>query len=299
MWWPCTDTVVYAGDRVPVWQDGTIPDDDGGFVDPDTGLPLPTWDETLDAIGDDDEPAHVIRFGTQVDAEGVLAGTPQADKCIGYLVKYLTKSLGDDLTAAKATDSDDTGQPVDTGRDHARAVRWTAHRDRLVDALRYEPCAPTCPNWLRYGVQPKNAKAHQRPGCCRSKAHKPTHLGHAGRRVLTSRKWTGKTLADHKTDRRAFVLNVLGVTPDSDTYQGPAAAANVAWEHAKTTDPDVPPLSRRLLLNIAQRQRWRTEYRAARDRLPDPDTTRDDSPDLSATDPPRPTPATATADPAA
>jgi hypothetical protein len=232
VWWPSTAAVVYARERVPVWRDGSGPDGAGGFVDPDTGVPLPTWDEALDAIGEDDDPAHVVRFGTQVDAEGVLAGTPQAEKCIGYLVKYLTKSLGEDLTARKHDDDQDDHH------DAGRLARWTAHRDRLVDALRSEPCSPTCPNSLRYGVQPKNAKPHQRPGTCRSKAHKPTHLGHAGRRVLVSRKWTGKTLADHKADRRAFVLNVLGVTPDSDTYPGPDAAANVAWEYAKTTDPD-------------------------------------------------------------
>jgi hypothetical protein len=294
VWWPSTDAVVYEGARVPLWQNGSDSEDAGGFVDPDTHQPLPTWDEALDAIGEDDTPAHVIRFGAQVDAEGVLAGTPQADKCIGYLVKYLTKSLGEDLTA-NTTDGDETGQPANTHRDHARAARWTAHRDRLVDALRYEPCSPTCPNWLRYGVQPKSPKPHQRPGTCRGKAHKPTHLGHAGRRVLTSRKWTGKTLADHKADRRAFVLNVLGVTPDSDTHPGPAAAANVAWEPAKTTDPDVPPLSRRLLLNIAQRQRWRTQYRAARDAPPGRDTV----PDLSATTRPDSAPDPSTAHPAA
>ena len=291
VWWPSTDTVIYAGDRIPAWQNGSGPDGDGGFIDPDTHQPLLTWEEALDNIGEDDDPAHVVRFGSQVDAKGVLAGTPQAEKCIGYLVKYLTKSLGEDLTATK-THSDETRAPTDTDRDHARQARWTAHRDRLVDALRYEPCSPTCPNWLRYGVQPKNPKPHQRAGCCRGKAHKPTHLGHGGRRVLTSRKWTGKTLADHKADRRAFVLNVLGVTPDSDTYAGPDAATNIAWEHAKTTDPDVPPLSRRLLLAIAQRQRWRTEYRAARDAPPDTD------PDLSATDP-NPHPEPTTANPAA
>lgn len=282
VWWPPTDQVVYSGDAVPAW-DPRSGDGEGGFVDPDTGTPLPTWDQALDAIGEDDGPQHVIRFGTQVDVKGVLSGTPDADKCIGYLVKYLTKSLGDDLTTTHTTDGDEDGPPANTERDRERAsqrARWTAHRDRLVDALRYEPCAPTCPNWLRYGVQPRNAKPHQRPGTCRGKAHKPTHLGYAGRRVLTSRKWTGKTLADHRADRRAFVLNVLGITPESDTYAGPEAAERIAWEHAKTTDDDVPPLSRRLLLAIAQRQRWRTEYRAARD-APAPDT----HPDLSATAP--------------
>jgi hypothetical protein len=32
------------------------------------------------------------------------------------------------------------------------------------------------------------------PGRCKGKAHKPEHLGIAGRRVLVSRKWSNKTL---------------------------------------------------------------------------------------------------------
>jgi len=39
----------------------------------------------------------------------------------------------------------------------------------------------------------------------------------------------------------------------------------VLWELAKQTDPDVPPLSRRLLRSIAHATRWRVEYRTARD----------------------------------
>jgi hypothetical protein len=45
-------------------------------------------------------PYHVVRFGSQVDVKGVLAGSAQAEECIGYLVKYLVKDLGDDLTPA-------------------------------------------------------------------------------------------------------------------------------------------------------------------------------------------------------
>ena len=40
--------------------------------------PLPTWDEALDAIDDDPdaEPAHVVRFGAQVDVQGVARRHP-------------------------------------------------------------------------------------------------------------------------------------------------------------------------------------------------------------------------------
>lgn len=276
VWWPPTEHVVYDGDRHPVWDPDT--GHEGGFVDPDTRIPLPTWDQALDAIGPDDEPQHLIRPGTQIDIQGVLAGTPQADQCIGYLVKYLTKSLGDNLTTTPTGNDhdqdrdrdEDHDQGSEQGDDAGRAARWAAHRDRLADALRHEPCSPTCPNWLRYGVQPKNPKPHARPGACRGKAHKPTHLGHAGRRVLVSRKWTGKTLTDHRADRRNHVHQVLGL-PDpltTNPHSGTGTRPVIAWENARPTDPDVPPLSRRLLLAIAQRHRWRTEYRAARDHPP-------------------------------
>ena len=43
----------------------------------------------------DDEPLHVARFGDRFDAQGVLAGSKDANRCIGYLTKYLTKHVGD------------------------------------------------------------------------------------------------------------------------------------------------------------------------------------------------------------
>ncbi len=131
---------------------------------------LPTWDEALDAIGEHDEPRHVARFGARFDAQGVLAGSKDASRCIGYLTTYLTKHLGHCHQAA--TDAQ------------------AAHAARLTDALRYEPCSPTCANWLRYGIQPKNARPGLRPGACKGKAHRREYLGYAGRRVLVSGEWT-------------------------------------------------------------------------------------------------------------
>jgi replication initiator protein RepSA len=85
VWWPSIESVRYDGDCLPVWDEHA-----GNFLDPDTGEVLPTWDETLDAIGDEDEPLHVARFGTRFDAQGVLAGSRDVSRCIGYLTKYLT-----------------------------------------------------------------------------------------------------------------------------------------------------------------------------------------------------------------
>jgi excisionase family DNA binding protein len=50
-----------------------------------------------------------------------------------------------------------------------------------------------------------------RPGCCKGKAHRAENLGYAGRRVLVWRNWSGKTLADHRGDRKAWLLDMLGL----------------------------------------------------------------------------------------
>jgi hypothetical protein len=173
VWWPDTSTIRYHDDELPVWHEAS-----GNYLDPATGEVLPTWDDALDAIGAEDEPQHVARFGERFDAQGVLAGSRDANRCIGYLTKYLTKHVGDCHQAQ-----------TDAQREHA---------DRLAAALRYEPCSATCANWLRYGVQPRNSRAGLRPGWCKGKAHRRECLGYAGRRVLVSRKWSGKTLADHR-----------------------------------------------------------------------------------------------------
>ncbi|MER7502722.1 replication initiator, partial [Nonomuraea pusilla] len=125
------------------------------------------------------------------------------------------------------------------------------HTARLVEALRYEPCSPACPNWLRYGIQPKGAKPGMAPGRCRGKAHKPDHLGYAGRRVLVSRKWSNKTLAEHRQDRRAWVLEALG-QPDQ-----PTNPHRYVWKPVPAGDANVAPLAMRLLRAVHERQRWR------------------------------------------
>ncbi|MFD3685742.1 replication initiator [Nocardiopsis sp. NPDC058631] len=258
VWWPDTDTVHYEGDHLPEWDMAT-----GSYVDKATGEVLPTWDEALDALDDDPdaEPFHVVRFGKQVDAKGVVAGTEDAARCVRYLAKYLTKDIADCHAA--------------------ETVRQEQHADRLMETLRYEACSPRCSNWLRYGIQPNQAKAGMRPGFCGSKAHRREHLGYAGRRVLVSRKWSGKTLADHKADRLTWVLNTLGIDPanedqgDEDNPRPPAlsfASGSFEWELARPTDPDVPPRERRLLRAVGEALRRRAQLEAARQN------------DLSATD---------------
>jgi len=234
------------GDRPPVWDEHT-----GTYLDPDTGEVLPTWDQALDAIGDGDEPRHVARFGTRFDAQGVLAGSKDASRCIGYLTKYLTKHLGD---CHQAT----TGNQAD-------------HAARLADTLRYEPCSPTCANWLRYGIQPRNARSGLRPGACKGKAHRREYLGYAGRRVLVSRKWSGKSLADHRADRKAWLVETLGLeVPNPARY---------TWSQVTPADPDYLTPERQLLHIVADRQRWHTALTNARAKA-----SGQPAPDLSATE---------------
>jgi hypothetical protein len=233
VWWPSTRTVRYDDAHLPVWHEPT-----GRYLNPATGEFLPTWDEALDTTGPDDEPLHVARFGPRFDAQGVLAGSKDSARCIGYVTKYLTKQLGE---CHRATD----GPAAD-------------HAARLADALRYEPCSPTCANWLRYGIQPKNAREGLRPGACGGKAHRREYLGYAGRRVLVSRKWSGKTLADHRADRKTWLLQTLGLSATDP--------ARYSWEPVTPADPDHMPLAQRLLHVLADRQHWQAALNQARAR---------------------------------
>ncbi|MGC5658991.1 replication initiator [Micromonospora sp. WMMD723] len=252
VWWPAVDVQQYTADRPPVWDEQAA-----AWVDPVTRCPLTTWTEALDAIDDDPhaEPVHVVRFGTQVDARGVMPGTTDAERTIRYVTKYITKHTGD---VHKATTD-----------------RQRKHLDRLWRELRVTPCTDRCANWLLYGVQPKKANAKLKPGRCKGKVHQRDTLGIGGRRILISRDWSGKTLSDHKHDVRAWVRSLLGVTVGLDGLDDQGATVEPvrhAWELARPDDPDVPAMAHRLLRSISERARWRSELLAAKDRaaqLPD------------------------------
>ena len=171
----------------------------------------------------------MARFGAKFDAQGVLGGSKDSGRCIRYLTKYLTKHIA--------------------GCHQANTPGQEQHAARLLDALRYEPCSPTCANWLRYGVQPKDPRDGMRPGACEGKAHRSENLGYAGRRVLVSRKWSGKTVADHRGDRKAWLLGMLGLPDPDDT-------ARYRWEQASPSDQDFMTYGRRMLHVLADRARW-------------------------------------------
>jgi hypothetical protein len=252
LWWPSTDQVVYdeaRGDAMPAWDPIAQ-----GYYDPDTGALLPGWERALDDLEDDPyaEPMHVMSFGAQVDIKGILGDTDETRRAVGYLCKYLTKSIAD-------TYADD---------DHTDAA-YEAHVDRLHEEVRWLPCSETCANWLRFGICPKDPGPGLKPGECSSKAHDRDHLGLGGRRVLVSRHWTGKTLDDHRADRSAVVRAVL----EEAGIEAPEArrlAADVldtdgrprfVWE-------DVPPperdYARTIALSLKQKRAWATQYETAK-----------------------------------
>jgi hypothetical protein len=289
LWWPPhgAEDLVYPGQRLPVWDDRT-----GGYVDPDTGAVLPTWEQALDQLdgegqpgeeGGEAGPAVVMRFGTQVDIRGIVAPSAEADRTIRYLTKYLTKDLASTYTAgaeghhdhddeehedSAGVDGQQLGQVDGMGREHGRRA-YRGHLARLWAQLRILPCSPDCVNWLRYGVQPRNANVEQQAGVCEGRAHSRDHLGLGGRRVQVSRHWSGKTLAGHKADRAAVVREVLAAAgiapPEADRMATSVLAEDgkprFVWEDLPVHDRDY---TRVVMASVVEARRWRREYEAAK-----------------------------------
>jgi len=228
VWWPNHDQVVYV-DRMPVWDVNSK-----AFLDPETRKPLTSWEDATEAL---EAPAHVVTFGRQVHSKGILGGTEEAGRHIGYLTKYLTKSTGEVVEADTARQRD--------------------HHDRLHAELSVTPCSPRCAVWLLYGIQPKGANAKTNPGHCKGRAHRRTTLGLPGRRVLVSRKWSGKTLVDHKADRKAFVAQALAEIGIEKPQPDPA---RLVWRKVEPGDPQVPPRDHLVMHAIAERITWKAEY---------------------------------------
>jgi hypothetical protein len=87
------------------------------------------------------------------------------------------------------------------------------------------------------------------PGQCKGKAHRAEHLGYAGRRVLVSRKWSGKTLADHRADRKAWLTAMLDLPATNNT--------RYEWERVSPSDRYAMTPTRKLLHVLDERATWR------------------------------------------
>ena len=277
VWWPGLDTVVYpsvAGpgrSGVPVWEP-----DIRGYVDPGTGQVLSSWDQACEQVAD---PTHVVRFGAQVDIKGLLGGSEDSDRTVRYLCKYLTKNVADTYTGQHSTNGASPAGCVDpTIEDSAdssarrTAAAYEEHTDRLYDEVRLLPCGPGCGNWLRYGVQPQHPGPGLAPGWCPSPAHERENLGLGGRRVLVSRQWSGKTLTQHRADRRAVVAEVLaaaGIDPgeeaDADRMAAgrtlPDGSPRYVWSDVDRAHLDYVAV---IAASLRQVNRWRQQYERAK-----------------------------------
>jgi hypothetical protein len=254
VWWPPHDEVMFDQDRLPTWTEPA------GYVDRVTGAALATWEQAMDLLDADvnARPAHVVRFGRQMDLQGIVATEDDADRRVAYLTKYLTKSI--------------SGVCGDVDELTPRQLR---HQRRLAEEVRFLPCSPRCWNWLRFGVQPADAHPGMVPGSCRGKAHDPENLGCGGRRVLVSRLWTGKTLKGHAADRAEVVRQVLdaaGITvPDAQCLAADVLRADgqprYAWRIWDPMGSTVPMYRQVMSRAIGERMRWKAEYAAAKERL--------------------------------
>jgi replication initiator protein RepSA len=251
VWWPHHDEPAYTGSHLPVWHER-----DQSYVDPDTQAPLCSWDQAMDATYEPDaDAAHVLWFGDQVDAQWFIPESTRTDKRIRYICKYLTKTI------------------AETYHPDTMSQRQQRHLRRLHREVRWLPCCPDCPNWLRYGIQPKHPEPGMQPGYCGRPAHQLENLGHGGRRVLVSRDWSDKTLAEHKADRAQVVRAALAEAgiepPDTDRWSADHTdddgTPRYHWEPIDidhTTDPQTYRLILRRL--ITERLQWRAEYDTAK-----------------------------------
>ena len=249
-WWPSLDTVIYGqNDAVPVFDH-----DSRRYIDPVSGRALPTWRESTSDLT---EPAHVTCFGRQIDIKGLLAGDPDADRTVRYLCKYLTKSVAGGYVSDEA------------GNGGGGSAGYRRHIDRLHEEVRWLPCGSRCANWLRFGVEPEMPEPGMGPGRCPAAAHDRENVGLGGRRVLVSRAWTGKTLHQHRADRRAVITAVLesaGVTADEADRLGaqqvmPDGRQRFTWSEVDRRQLDYVGVIRASLRHVA---RWRAQYDAAK-----------------------------------
>ena len=181
--------------------------------------------------------------------------TPSA---VGYLCKYLTKSVADTYA-----------DPATSGLTDDQHTAYEAHIDRLHEQVLWPPCSPECANWLRYGIQPDAAGPGLTPGMCPAPHHDRENLGIGGRRVPVSRQWSGKTLTEHRADRAAVVRQALEAA-GIDAPEADRCAADVldddglprfVWEDVPVDQRDYPAV---ILASVREHRAWKAQYEQAK-----------------------------------
>ncbi len=148
VWWPDAATVRIDGDQLPVWDEArpatTSTRPPGKCCRPGTRRWMPSAPTTSRCTW----PGS----GTGSTPRASSPGPRTPRRCIGYLTKYLTKH-----------------RRLPPGRHRRRSGSTPTGWPRRCGI---EPCSPRCANWLRYGIQPKNARPGLAPGRCKGKAHR-------------------------------------------------------------------------------------------------------------------------------
>jgi len=122
---------------------------------------------------------------------------------------------------------------------------------------------------LRYGLTPEDAGPGLVPGMCASPAHDRENLGLGGRRVPVSRQWSGKTLTEHRADRREVVAQVLAAAgieaPDADRLAAdrtlPDGSPRFVWTDSA---PDETTYVAVIATSLRQANTWRAQYETAK-----------------------------------
>ena len=197
----------------------------------------------------------MARFGKQHDYAGIIAPSQDADRAIRYLTKYLTKSIADAYVAPDSW----------TEPSLCRARRPVACRAAVAAVLgAVRELAP-----LRHPAEGRRQLVWS-PGRCDGKAHDRENLGLGGRRVLVSRQWSGKTLSEHRADRATVVREALEaagmLAPEIERMAATVMAADGKPRFVWTdTRPDPITYARVIMHAVAERLRWRAQYRAAKE----------------------------------
>ena len=172
LWWPSFDVPLYVH-RSLVFLDGI-------YCDPDTHQELKTWEQALAELDQDTDarPAHVMRLGAQVDVKGILAVSADADRTIGYLTKYLAKSMA---------------APMGDGQESGSAA--AKHQDRLAAEVRWLPCTPGWGTGCGSGSSPRTPVLGCAPGHARPRLRIVSTSGWAGEGSWSAgsgpaRRWT-------------------------------------------------------------------------------------------------------------
>ena len=201
--------------------------------------PLPTWAEALDAIDADPDAAAGARGPVRAAGQGQGRHRRQQGR----------------RTARSATSPSTSPRPPPTATPPppTRSATTSTGSGSNCGSPRARSGAPT---GCSTASSPRAPTPSCGPATARASVHQKATLGIGGRRVLVSRDWSGKTLADHRADAHAWVRALLGIShrrrpPRPAADRATAAPAPVAWEMARPGDPDLPPLEHRLLRAIS------------------------------------------------